>query len=154
VHERPTLKATQLAEHLCDLAVARPREDLLREAERQCQWWLERRQRETGLIPYSTDCFATDVDSLTDFAVTLLKLFAATGRAGYRQAAVDLLRAMRRHHLGAYGLHRSLDARDGTVLDARVETRFTSLFLKPWLALPAAESLYRDPDLLALLRDR
>lgn len=154
VHERPTLKATQLAEHLCDLAVALAREDLLAEAERQCRWWLERRQPETGLIPYSTDGFATDVDSLTDFAVTLLKLFAATGRASYLQAAEDLLRALRRHHLGAYGLHRSLDARDGAVLDARVETRFTSLFLKPWLALPSAASLYRDPALLSLLRDR
>ncbi len=149
-----TLKGTLLAEHRCDLAIGWKLPDLLPEAERQANWWLGRRLEATGLIPYWDDGVETDVDSLTDFAVTLLKLHAATGTQRYLTAARDLLHAMIAHHLGAFGLHRSVDARSGRVLDARVETRFTSLFLKPWLLLPEAAGVYSRPDLLSLLRDR
>jgi hypothetical protein len=151
---RATLKGTLLAELLCDLSVALERSELLLEAERQVAWWLGRRRPETGLMPYWEDGVATDVDSLTDFAVTLLKLHAATRKLVYLAAAKDLLHSMISHHLGRFGLYNSVNARSGQVLDRRVETRFTSLFLKPWLLLPRVEGVYSDPALLALLRDR
>jgi hypothetical protein len=138
-----TLKATLLAELLCDLAVAWQRPDLLPEAERQCRFWLERRVGATGLIPYRLDS-----------PVTLLKLFAATRDESYRRAASELLLAMLAHHEGEFGLVRSVDARDGSVRDALVETRFCSLFLKPWLVASEVESLYAKPALLSLVRDR
>ncbi len=150
---RASLKCTLLAEHLCDASVRLRRPDLADQAVRQIEAWLDRRG-DTGLIPYWEGGTATDADALTDFAVTLMKLSAATGNARYIAEAGDLLLAMRRAHLGAFGLFRSVDADTGAVLDATVETRFTSLFLKPWLLWPRASHAYADPGLLALLRDR
>jgi hypothetical protein len=152
--ETASLKGTLLAEHLCDLGVAAHRDDLVSEAASQCRWWLERCHPATGLIAYWENGHETDVDSLTDFAVTLLKLFAATRDQGFRASACGLLRAMLRFHLGEHGLVSSVDTRNGSVCDHRVETRLTSLFLKPWLLLPVAEGIYQDPCLLGLVRDR
>lgn len=152
--DTPTLKGTLLAEHLCDLAMGRDRPDLLDRASEQAAFWLDQRNPATGLIPYRLGGRASDVDSLTDFAVTLIKLGAATGRRHWRDAALGLLGAMLDHHMGPYGLYQSLDVMSGEVLDPAVHTRYVSLFLKPWLLLANLDRVYKWPLLMSLVRDR
>ena len=152
--DTPTLKGTLLAEHLCDLAVSRDRPDLLARAQDMAGFWLGQRDPSTGLIPYRLGGRASDLDSLTDFAVTLIKLGAATGRRHWREAALGLLEAMLEHHVGPYGLCQSLDTATGRVLDFAAHTRYASLFLKPWLLLANLGRVYDWPLLMSLVRDR
>jgi len=153
-HLRPTLKCTLLAELLCDVAVALGREGYLTRAAELVEPWLAARHPLTGLIPYDLDGRASDVDALTDFAVTLLKLHAANRQPAYASAARDLMAAIIVHHGAPYGLVRAVDVTTGQRLDHHVETRHVSLALKPWLLLPHAADLYARRDLLTLVRDR
>jgi hypothetical protein len=150
----PTLKGTLLAEHLCDLSQARQRPAMLEAAGEMVEFWLDQRDPRTGLIPYILGQTSTDVDALTDFTVTLIKMSAAAGDPQWRTAALDLLSAMLEHHLGPYGLYGSVDCRSGKILQSTVETRYTSLFLKPWLLLDSPPDIYGQPGLISLVRDR
>jgi hypothetical protein len=150
----PTLKGTLLAEHLCDLSQSRRQPVMLEAAEEMVEFWLNRRDPRTGLIPYTLGKPHTDVDALTDFAVTLIKMSAVTGNPRWRAAAIDLLSAMLEHHLGPHGLYGSVDSRNGNIFRPIVETRYTSLFLKPWLLLDSPADIYALPGLISLVRDR
>ncbi len=153
-YDVPTLKGTLLADHLFDCYHFLRAEKYLVQAKCMIDFWLKERNERTGLIPYRLGGKRTDVDSLTDFAVSLLKLFALTREKQYLEAARDILASMMNYHWGDFGLYQSVETESGVVRESRVETRFVSLFLKPWILLSAPEAIFDNPLLTSLARDR
>ena len=154
IRDMPTLKCTLLADHCCDIGQEYRNGELLEIAMAMAEFWLDQRHPKTGLIAYQLNDMATNADAITDFAVTLIKLHAASGQQKWLTAALELLAGMLTYHLGPFGLYLSVDIRDGRVLEPTVETRYVSLFLKPWLLLDRPGSVYEQPLLLSLVKDR
>ncbi|MFN7974457.1 MAG: hypothetical protein U0166_19245 [Acidobacteriota bacterium] len=137
-----------VAELLLDAHAAIADPALLQRAIAISRFWRDRIHGVTGLMPDVVGRPDSFVDGNTDFAVIFWRLGRITGDASWRAASEGLVQAVARWHRADLGLVRRTDAATGAVLDPVIETRYTSLFLKPLLCLGP------DPVPATLLRDR
>ncbi len=122
-------------------------------AEELADFWLDQIHGETGLMPDVAGGTESFVDSNTDFAVLYRKLFKITEKPEYLRASEGLMAAVARYHRQGKGLVCRTYVATGAVADETIETRYTSLFLKPLLLADPPPGL-PDAVLTDLMRDR
>ncbi len=139
---------------LCDLHYETEESSYLQEAMTAGDWWLDRQSSQTGLFPDDVSKNISYLDGNTDFIVAYLKLYEISGEDKYRQAALKCLKGVIKYHHCPYGYYTNVHLNNGTPLNARVETRFVSLFMKALLLIESGASIYGPDGWLDRLKDR
>jgi len=145
---------THIIESLLDVYDQYGRTQDLETARLVASYWMRLQDNRTGLIPESPDSQVSSMDHHTDFAVNLHRLSSVTGNYGYFQAAVRIAQGQMRFHRTARGYVNAVHPSTGVLVDPRIETRYSSLFLKILLLLRSDEDAWSDPTIRRLMRDR
>jgi len=145
-----------ITDFFCDIYCKLNEEKCLLYAKKVADFWLKLQSKNTGLIPNQLDKRATFIDNETDFSVALMKLYSLTGEKKYKNTATNIVNGVIRFHRIKRGYVRSVDAESGEIVDYKIETKFTSLFLKPLIAIASGNEIdiYKNQMLYNLLRDR
>ncbi len=128
-------------------------QDLVR-AKLVAGYWMALQDPVTGLVPNDSDNLTSEMDHQTDFAVNLHRLYSMTGDRQYLDAAVRIVNGQLRYHRKSHGYVNRVHAKTGAVIDGRVETRYTSLFLKVFHLLKQGKSAWDDPNVRWVMKDR
>ncbi len=139
---------------LCDAYHALARSEYLSIARAVADFWLKEQSRRTGLFPNIAGEKASYSDSETDMAVALFKLSELTGDVQYEDAAHRALIGMIDYHFVNDEFYLQVDIDTGAVIDRREKTKFSLLFLKPFIRLIEGGSIYGSEKLFMLLKDR
>jgi len=131
--------------------------DALESAASAAHAWLNTRGA-TGLVPDTDGSPDALLDPHVDLAVNLLKLWRLTDDRAWRQRFEELRDAIERCFVQPRGLAWRVNATNGEVLDARIESKFLGLFLKlpilQELVLVQGRHPLADRDVRKLATDR
>jgi len=97
------------------------------------------------------------LDSQTDFAVVLVKMYELTKEKRYLKAAERIIDGVLKHHKYGKGFAEFVDVENGNQSGSVIETKFLFLFLKILLLLHVSrreERIYKDRLLKDIIRDR
>lgn len=139
---------------LCDISHFTNNQKYLALACRIADFWLNLQSGKTGLIPFESGGKESRFDPLTDFSIALMKLHELTGKTKYKVAAVKIFQGQLKYHWTNRGYVERVDVNSGKITDYRIETRFTSLFLKSLLLFSENKKIYEDWIIYSIMRDR
>jgi len=117
-------------------------------------FWMRIQNDRTGLVPESPASQVSGMDHQTDFAVNLHRLASVTGNDDYYQAAVRIAQGQMRYHPTQHGYVNMIHAGTGQIIDPRIETRYSSLFLKILLLLRSDDDAWSDLTIRRMMSDR
>lgn len=112
------------------------------------EYWLPK-QKDTGLFPLHPGADYSHQDAMTDFSISLWRLFELTGVKKYRRRSREAMRGLFNYH--RFSLNANINT--GEPVDETVTPRFVTLMAKTIILLQEG-SIYDDWDIFKLLRDR
>jgi hypothetical protein len=121
---------------------------------RIANYYLRNQRIETGLVANSVEDDSSDMDRQTDFAVNLHHLYSLTDDIRYFEAASRITKGQMNYHRTRKGYINTVNVSTGEVINSKIETRYSSLFLKSLLCLKNGKEVWNDPNLRWVLKDR
>jgi len=118
-----------IIEAMIDIAVDFNDEESLKLAERACDSWLSRADRNM-LIPNSDDEPFVRLDPLLDFSVNLLKLSELNRRENFRERAFEIFNSALKHFRLPYGFSEAIHKDTLSPASSLVKTKFLGLLIK------------------------
>jgi len=112
--------------------------------------WLEK-QSELGLFPFEYNGKFSHHDCMTDFTISLYRLWELTGEKRYKKSYEEALDGLFEHQ--SFNLH--VDIKTGNITNENTVPRFVPLEGKIIILSESSEKIYKENDrLFKLLRDR
>lgn len=139
---------------LCDCTYVLDDNRFLAEAEKVGEIWLKEQSNETGLFPMYPSKKESHLDSETDMAIALNKLYELTGKNKFKKSADAVLEGIIKHHKEDHGYPLSVDIMSGETQDSRVIVKYQALLLKLFILYTSDKTIYWEGGLKRLLRDR
>lgn len=139
---------------LCDTYQSLRLNKALMLAVKIADFWLQQQSQNTGLFPNEANGSDSYFDSETDMTIALFKLFELTQNQKYFVAAHKTLDGLIKHHIKDSRYVLQVDIQNGKVTDAMEKTKFSLLFLKPFIYLNEGGNIYGNDTLFTLLKDR
>lgn len=138
---------------LCDLYSANiAKEKTLSMATKIADHWIDL-QWNNGLWPVSEGKNENHIDSNTDFAIALTKLYSITKNLKYWEAYLRAKKALFKYHYTQFGYVMSVNNK-GDIINSEIKVKYQSLFLKLTLLPDIPFDVYEDELLKKLIRDR
>lgn len=145
-----------MLDFLCDLYQETRDNKYLNIAQKIADYWINLQSKSTGLFPMYSNSNKTFLDSETDMAIALYKLFEITDNQKYQEAADTCYDGIIKYH-GSKDYVLSVNVDSGETMDGQQKTKFLALFLKLLILkmkLDQGEKIYVNQDLFNLIKDR
>jgi len=152
-YEANLTAAFTMIDLLCDCSHFLKEQRYLRLAQKVADFWLKRQGR-TGLFPLRPEEQGSYLDSETDMIIALIKLHELTGNPVYKDSARKAFSGLLQYHRTDSGYCLSVDKDTGEITDSMYKTKFIALMLKVFIVFIEGKSIYKNPHLYNLLRDR
>jgi|FLOH01.1.fsa_nt_gi hypothetical protein len=127
-------------------------ETYLNVAKSLADYWLGEKL-DSGLIAFFPGADYSQLDSQTDFSISLRRVYELTGEEKYKIEGENIYKNILAKHLTKKGLV-LLVYGDGTVKDSMVSVKFNLLFLKAHILFGLKNEVYKDSNMCDLMKDR
>ena len=149
-----SLGNANIIEPLIDIYQAFGRDQDLMVSQSVAGYWMKLQNSETGLVAESPTVPISHMDHQTDFAVNLHRLYSLTNDQMYHNAAIRLMQAQIVFHRTPHGYINVVLSDTGEAVDSRIETRYTSLFLKILILVKMGRNAWATPMIRKVMSDR
>lgn len=143
-------------EVVCDAYHFLKEPDYLKFAKEIGDYWLREQSETTGLLPLYPDKKFKEsyFDSETDMLIALHKLAEISGDKKYKIAADRIMEGIIKYHRLPGGYCLMVNTETGEVTDKFFKVKFITLFLKALILYDQNKTIYNNPVLFDLLKDR
>ncbi len=141
-------------DYCCDAYVLSQDQTYINLARKIADFWLRKQSSNTGLMPMYSEGQKSYFDCETDMAVALTKLFEITDNKNYLLASNKILNGILNYHKTENGYELEVDVHTGQILSNSIKTKFNALLIKLLHLKSQKSSIYNDPTLFMLMKDR